>query len=43
MQLVPAWMPARLFWAYLVGVALFAAALSLSLKKSYAYPLPFWQ
>ncbi len=26
---VPAWMPARLFWAYFVGVALFAAALSL--------------
>jgi uncharacterized membrane protein len=33
MRLVPAWMPARLFWTYLVGVALFAAALSLSLKK----------
>ncbi len=33
MQAVPVWMPGRLFWAYLVGCALFAAALSLSLKK----------
>ena len=33
MQLIPSWMPARLFWAYFVGVALIAAALSLSLKK----------
>src|SRR5882757_10338240 len=24
--LVPAWMPGRLFWAYFVGVAFFAAA-----------------
>ncbi len=32
-QLVPHWMPGRLFWAYLVGFALVAAALSLSLKK----------
>ena len=31
--LIPAWMPARLFWAYFVGVALIAAALSLSVKK----------
>ncbi len=28
-QTVPAWMPARLFWGYFVGMALFAAALSL--------------
>jgi uncharacterized membrane protein len=32
-QLIPAWMPARLFWAYFVGLALIAAALSLSVKK----------
>lgn len=29
MQLVPAWIPARLFWTYLVGCALLAAALSI--------------
>jgi uncharacterized membrane protein YphA (DoxX/SURF4 family) len=29
MQMVPAWMPWRLFWAYLVGFALIATALSL--------------
>ncbi len=28
MRLVPAWMPGKLFWAYFVGVALIAAALS---------------
>lgn len=33
MQIIPAWMPARLFWAYFVGVALIAAALSLSVKR----------
>jgi uncharacterized membrane protein len=27
-KMVPAWMPGKLFWAYFVGVALFAAALS---------------
>jgi len=32
-QLIPAWIPGRVFWAYFVGVALIAAALSLSLKK----------
>jgi uncharacterized membrane protein len=32
-QLVPSWMPGHLFWAYFVGVALIAAALSLSLKR----------
>jgi uncharacterized membrane protein YphA (DoxX/SURF4 family) len=33
MQLVPVWIPARLFWAYFVGVALITASLSLSLKR----------
>ena len=28
MQLVPSWMPGKLFWTYFVGVALIAAALS---------------
>ena len=32
MQVVPAWMPGRLFWAYFVGACLFAAALSIILK-----------
>ena len=32
-QAVPSWMPAHLFWAYLVGVALIAAALSIILNK----------
>jgi uncharacterized membrane protein len=32
-QLVPSWMPAHLFWTYLVGVALVAAALSITVKK----------
>lgn len=32
-QMVPSYMPGRLFIAYFVGVALFAAALSLTLKK----------
>lgn len=32
-QIVPPWMPARLFWAYFVGVALLAAGLSISLKR----------
>ncbi len=27
--LIPAWMPGRLFWAYFVGVAFFAAALAI--------------
>jgi uncharacterized membrane protein len=30
---VPAWMPAHLFWTYLVGIALIAAALSIILKR----------
>lgn len=32
MQLVPAWMPGKLFWTYFVGVALIAAALSFILR-----------
>jgi uncharacterized membrane protein len=32
-QMVPAWMPVRLFWAYFVGFALFAAATSFVLKR----------
>jgi uncharacterized membrane protein len=32
MQLVPAFMPGRLFWTYLVGVALLAASLSIATK-----------
>jgi uncharacterized membrane protein len=31
--LVPSWMPAHLLWTYLVGVALIAAALSITVKK----------
>ena len=27
-RLIPPWMPAKLFWAYFVGIALFAASLS---------------
>lgn len=33
MQLVPAWMPGRLFWAYFVGIALIAAAVSFTLHR----------
>jgi uncharacterized membrane protein len=33
MQFVPPWMPARLFWAYFVGVALLAAAISIVLMQ----------
>ena len=32
-SMVPPWMPWRLFWAYFVGVALIAAALSIVLKR----------
>jgi uncharacterized membrane protein YphA (DoxX/SURF4 family) len=32
--LVPAWIPARLFWAVFVGVAFFGAALAIATKKS---------
>ena len=33
MLMVPAWMPFRLFWAYFVGVALIAAAVSIVTRK----------
>ncbi len=33
MGLVPSWIPAPLFWTYFVGIALFAAALSLTVRK----------
>jgi len=33
MLMVPVWMPFRLFWAYFVGVALLAAALSIVTRK----------
>lgn len=33
MQGVPAWIPGHLFWAYFVGFALLATALSLSLRR----------
>lgn len=33
MQVVPPWMPVRIFWVYFVGVALIAAALSIVLKE----------
>jgi uncharacterized membrane protein YphA (DoxX/SURF4 family) len=40
MQGVPTWMPARLFWAYFVGLALLAAAFSLALKKYLRWSAP---
>ena len=40
MELVPSYMPARLFWAYFVGFALLAAALSLSVKKYVRWSAP---
>lgn len=39
-EIVPAWIPARLFWAYLVGIALIAAALSLTAKKYVRLSVP---
>jgi uncharacterized membrane protein len=33
MQVIPAWIPGHLFWTYLVGIALLAAALSLALNR----------
>lgn len=32
MKMVPSWMPGKLFWAYFVGVALLAAALSFTFR-----------
>src|SRR5712692_2374020 len=40
MKMVPSWMPARLFWAYFVGVALIAAATSISLGKQVRLSAP---
>ncbi len=40
MEGVPRYMPAPLFWAYFVGVALLAAALRLSLKKYMQWSAP---
>ena len=31
--LIPSWIPARLFWAYFVGVAFFATTISIVIKK----------
>jgi positive regulator of sigma E activity len=31
--LVPAWIPARLFWAYFTGIAFVAAAVSIATKR----------
>jgi uncharacterized membrane protein len=33
MQIIPSWIPGQLFWAYFVGIALLAAAVSLALKR----------
>jgi len=33
LDLVPSWIPARLFWVYFVGIGLFAASVSLTLRK----------
>jgi uncharacterized membrane protein len=33
MQGVPSWMPGRLFWAYFVGLALIAAAISIAVQR----------
>jgi uncharacterized membrane protein len=38
--MVPAWLPAHLFWVYLVGTGLFAAALSLIAKKCVQLSVP---
>ena len=32
-QIVPAWLPARLFWTYFFGVAQLAASISIVLKR----------
>jgi len=40
MEGVPRYMPFRLFWAYFVGIALLAAALSLSVKKCIRWSAP---
>jgi uncharacterized membrane protein len=40
MEMVPSYMPVRLFWAYFVGFALLAAALSFSVKKYMRWSAP---
>ena len=40
MQLVPTWMPWRLFWAYFVGFALIAAALSIVFERYVRWSSP---
>ncbi len=35
-QIVPPWMPARMFWTYFVGVALISAAVGIALRTTYA-------
>ncbi len=40
-EVVPVWMPARLFWVYFVGAALLAAALSFALQKALWISAPF--
>ena len=35
-QIVPQWMPARMFWTYFVGVALISAAVNIALRTIYA-------
>ena len=39
-EIVPPWMPWRLFWVYFVGLALFAAALSFSLHRAIRFSAP---
>lgn len=39
-EVVPEWMPARLFWVYFVGIALIAAALSLTFQKYLRFSAP---
>jgi uncharacterized membrane protein len=40
MQMVPKWMPGHLFWTYFVGIALFCAAISMTLKQKMAWSAP---
>ena len=40
--LVPAWIPGRFFWSVFVGVAFFAAALSIATRKKLGWPQLCW-
>jgi uncharacterized membrane protein len=40
MQIVPKWIPGALFWTYFVGIALFGAAISMTLKQKTAWSAP---